>query len=420
MLHEIKPASLHGKMKMPASKSFVQRFIAAASLANGMSVIHNPGRSEDVLASMAVAEKLGMYARTLSNGDIMLQPDKPFAGGVLFCRESGLCARMFAPIAATFGRDFSIDGERSLKRRHLLHELRQLEQFGMSVNAVNGDIPISLSGKLKSAAAVIDASRSSQLLTGLLMALPVCDQDSSVIADSLVSKPYVDMTVDMLKRCGVEVANEGPEYFIRGNQTYKPIETDAETDWSAASNIMVAAALCGELEISGLNNDSFQADKTIVSVFERSNVDYTWLDDSSMIVRQSNPKAFSLDLTDAPDLFPAVVPLALRADGPCRFTHVNRLVNKESNRLKAVIREYTKMGARFEEQGDDSVIVYPGKLHFSNVNSWGDHRIVMSLSIAGMANQGVSIHDSGHVAKSWPDFFNQIQKAGGKISAHLR
>ncbi|HKK67052.1 MAG TPA: hypothetical protein VJ946_02530, partial [Bacteroidales bacterium] len=253
MLHEIKPASLNGKMIMPASKSFVQRFIAAASLAKGMSVIHNPGRSEDVLASMAVAERLGMYARTLSNGDIMLQSDKPFAGGVLFCRESGLCARMFAPIAATFGVDFSIDGERSLKRRHLVHELKQLEQFGMSVNAVKGDIPVSLSGKLQAAAAIIDASRSSQLLTGLLMALPVCDQNSTITAESLVSKPYVDMTVDMLKRFGVEVTNDGNKYLIPGNQTYKPLETNAETDWSAASNIMVAAALCGELEISGLN-----------------------------------------------------------------------------------------------------------------------------------------------------------------------
>src|SRR6056297_2344800 len=400
MLHEIKPASLNGKMIMPASKSFVQRFIAAASLAKGMSVIHNPGRSEDVLASMAVAERLGMYARTLSNGDIMLQSDKPFAGGVLFCRESGLCARMFAPIAATFGVDFSIDGERSLKRRHLVHELKQLEQFGMSVNAVKGDIPVSLSGKLQAAAAIIDASRSSQLLTGLLMALPVCDQNSTITAESLVSKPYVDMTVDMLKRFGVEVTNDGNKYLIPGNQTYKPLETNAETDWSAASNIMVAAALCGELEISGLNYDSFQADKTIVSVFEKSNVDFTWLDDTSMIVKKSSPSAFTLDLTDAPDLFPAVVPLALRADGPCRFTNVNRLVNKESNRLKAVIREYTKLGARFEEKGDNSVLVYPGKLHFSNVNSWGDHRIVMSLSIAGMANEGVYIHDSGHVAKS--------------------
>ncbi|MFO7880160.1 MAG: 3-phosphoshikimate 1-carboxyvinyltransferase [Bacteroidota bacterium] len=420
MLHEIKPGELSGEIKMPASKSFVQRFIAASVLADGMSLIHNPGRSEDVLASMAVAQTLGAYARTLSNGDMMIQPDSDFQGGELFCRESGLCARMYAPIVGLFDKDFSINGYRSLKRRHLLHELKQLEQFGLTIRAENEDIPIYFSGKLHAAVTSIDAGRSSQLLTGLLMALPTCDADSHIEARDLVSKPYVDMTTDILQRFGVTIHEDGSEYQIPGKQKYRPLECVAETDWSATANIMVAAAICGDLDILNVNFSSQQADIIILDVFEKAGINYSKISDTALRVKKSRPKAFSLDLTDAPDLFPAIIPLALKSGGPCRFTNINRLINKESNRLKAVIREYGKMGAKFDFVADNEVVLYPGQLSYSDVNSWGDHRIVMSLAIAGIANKGVKIHDSGHVAKSWPEFFTALKKAGGKISAYLR
>ncbi|MEA3448531.1 MAG: 3-phosphoshikimate 1-carboxyvinyltransferase [Bacteroidota bacterium] len=420
MLHEIQHSELKGAVNLPASKSYVQRFLAAALLSKGDASITAPGNAADVLASLSVIQMLGASARIQNNGDFSIKKGKPFAGGELFCGESGLCARMFAPIAGLSGQDFYISGYKSMQRRHFFPDFKQLEAFGLKVKTDDEKIPVHFSGRLKPARATLDASRTSQLLTGLLFALPLCDDDSHIKAENLVSKPYIDMTISLMREFGVSVEVNGDEYHIQGNQSYTPVKRKAETDWSAAANFMVAAALTGECEIRDVSMDSHQADKVILDVFDEASVDYEIKDNNTIVVRQSTPGAFTLELTDVPDLFPALLPLACRAKGPCRFSDLTRLQNKESNRLEALVREYRKLGAEFEMLNNDQMLVHPAELNYADVNSWGDHRVIMSLMIAGIANEGLMIHDSGHVSKSFPDFFEAMKSLNAKCHAYQR
>ncbi len=420
MLHEIQHSELRGAVDLPASKSYVQRFLAAALLSKGGACLSAPGNASDVLAALSVIQMLGASARIQPNGDFSVKKGKGFDGGELFCGESGLCARMFAPIAGLYGKDFTVNGYKSMQRRRLYPDFKQLEAFGMTVKSDDEKIPVRFSGQLTPADVTLDASRTSQLLTGLLLALPLCDNDSHIKAENLVSKPYIDLTISLMQEFGVTVEVVGNEYHIPGNQHYKPIKRKAETDWSAAANFMVAAALAGECEINRLSMDSQQADKVILEVFDDAGIDYDITKNNSIVVRQSTPSSFSLELTDAPDLFPALLPLACRAKGPCRFSDLTRLQNKESNRLEALVREYRKLGAEFEMLNNDQMLVHPAELYYADVNSWGDHRVIMSLVIAGIANEGLMIHDSSHVAKSFPDFFDAMKSLNAKCHAYAR
>jgi 3-phosphoshikimate 1-carboxyvinyltransferase len=419
MMHEIFPSKISGNIQIPASKSFVQRFIAAAVLANGQSEISNPGASDDVLAATHIAEQLGADVRRLATGNILIHGGEKAVGKSLFCRESGLCARLFAPIAAINNESFEITGLPGLNRRNLMHDFEQLQQIGLKIQSKNKELPLNFSGNLNPGTYRIDCSKSSQLLSGLLFAMPMLHADSVIIAENLVSRPYVDMTLSMIQTFGVQIEESELNHFhIPGNQSYKVQKLIAEGDWSAASNLIVAASLSGSLTLENLNLKSSQADRKVLDICENANIPFQ-IENNKLHIQSAKPAGFDLDIIDCPDLFPAVLPLACAASSVSKVYHVERLIHKESNRLDAAMREYSKLGAKFIRQ-KESLEIHPAPLRFSDVNSWGDHRMIMSLSVAAMANRGAMIHDSDHVSKSWPDFFNQLKSIGGKFHAHLR
>ncbi|MDA3911403.1 MAG: 3-phosphoshikimate 1-carboxyvinyltransferase [Bacteroidales bacterium] len=419
MMHEVFPSKINGSVQIPASKSFVQRFIAAAVLANGQSEISNPGASDDILAATHIAEQIGADVRRLANGNILISGGVKVLGQNLFCRESGLCARLFAPIAAINNKSFEISGLPGLNRRNLIHDFDQLKQLGLSIQYENNGLPVNFSGNLNPGTYRIDCSKSSQLLSGLLFAMPMLNADSVIIAENLVSRPYVKMTLSMIRKFGVQIEEREANHFhIPGNQKYKAQKMPAEGDWSAASNLIIAAGLTGSLKLENLNVRSAQADVKVLETCKNAKIPYS-IENNTLIVQNAKPTGFDLDIMDCPDLFPAILPLACAADSVSHVYHVERLMHKESNRLDAAIREYTKLGAKFIRQ-KDSLEIHPAPLRFADVNSWGDHRIIMSLSVAALANRGAMIHDSDHVSKSWPDFFNQLKSIGGEFHAHLR
>lgn len=420
MMHEIFASRLGGKIEIPASKSFVQRFIAAAVLAEGQSKLITPGASDDILTASRVGNQLGAEVRRLINGDLIVTGGMNLSEQPIFCRESGLCARLFVPIAALQGKAFYVDGLPSLSRRHLKFDFLQLEKFGLKCEIQNEGIPARFEGTLKAGEYHLDCSKSSQLLSGLLFAMPLLKQDSIIHADHLVSSPYVDMTLDMMRRFGVVIERrEKDTFIIPGNQAYQAQNMHADGDWSAAANLLVAATLIGKgLEIYNLNVDSVQADKRILYVMKHAEIPF-FVEQNKLIVEAAKPKGFELDIRDCPDLFPAVLPLACASSSVSKVYHIERLVHKESNRLEAAMREYKKLGAQFVQQ-KDSLEIHPAPLKYADVNSWGDHRIIMSLVVAAMANKGAMIHDSDHVSKSWPAFFDQLKSIGGKFHAHLR
>lgn len=418
MMHEINTSSVSGTITVPTSKSYVQRFIAASILAKGESELFNSGLSDDISTSLNIGHLLGASTRVTCNNSIVVNGDFHFEGNDFFCRESGLCARLFTPIIALSGNDFIISGENSLNKRNLSYDLNQLKKFGLEVNFLNDNFPVSIKGQLKATHCNLDVSKTSQMLSGLLFALPLCDGESQICVNQVVSKPYIEMTLSVLRCFGIKIQWTDNIFIIPGNQNYIPQSDTAEGDWSSATNLIVAAALTGNLTIKNLQFDSNQADIKILEILNDAKIKWKKTV-NGITVYKGKPKGFKLDLTDNPDLFPAIIPLACAADSKSYIYHVERLLNKESNRLEAIIREYTKMGAKFTKR-NDVLEIKPAKLQFSDVNSWGDHRIIMSLCIAAMANKGACIHDSGHVSKSWPKFFTEIKKIGGKTNVQLR
>jgi 3-phosphoshikimate 1-carboxyvinyltransferase len=420
MMHEVYPSELKGEISIPASKSHVQRFIAAAMMSDGESTLVNAGHSDDVITALAISNQFGANSRLLSNGTILLTGNFKLVKEEIFCRESGLCGRMFAPIASLSGKPFRINGTDSLKRRDIQKELVQLRNFGLNVESDKGQFPVYFAGKLRPGKFTLDCSNSSQLLSGLLFALPKCNQDSEIQVENLVSYPYVEMTLQMIHRFGVNVNTSTKNVFqIPGNQNYISQNLNAEGDWSAAANMLVAGALCGDIVINNVPLNSKQADRKILDVLEMAKVRYE-IGDNRIAVFKSKPQGFDLDITDCPDLFPAVLPLAFAANTTTHIYRIDRLFKKESNRLEAAMREYRKLGGGFMKYDNEQLDIYPSPLAFSDVNSWGDHRIIMSLTIAGLANSGLVIHDSSHVSKSWPEFFNHINALGGTVNARLR
>jgi 3-phosphoshikimate 1-carboxyvinyltransferase len=244
----VHPSYLKGKVEAPASKSLTQRAIAAGLLAHGTTVIHDPSFCNDSLAAIRIAEALGAVVATGSKGITIESGPLTASPVTLHCGESGLALRMFSPVAALLTDHVSLTGEGSLMKRPVKMIGDALSQLGVKVMTSNGFLPVTLNGRLKGGRAVIDGSTGSQLLTGLLMALPLADGNSEIEVMGLKSRPYINLTLEMLSGFGITVENRDFSHFsIPGNQSYRAREYNVEGDWSGAAFRLVPGALAGEL-----------------------------------------------------------------------------------------------------------------------------------------------------------------------------
>jgi 3-phosphoshikimate 1-carboxyvinyltransferase len=260
----LEPSALKGNIKAPASKSMTQRAIAAALLADGQSIIHNPSYCDDSLAAMSIAVGLGARVEPQVNelkiiGSAILKEPK------LNCGESGLAIRMFSPIAALYPAEITMVGANSLKKRPMFMIEEALNQLGVKCTSSGGFLPLTIQGPIVGGHCEIDGSVSSQLLTGLLMALPLAAKNSEIKVNTLKSKPYIDMTIQILKSFGITVENNNYSFFnVPGNQKYIPQSYTVEGDWSGGAFLLVAAAINGQLCVKGLRKDSMQSDVSII------------------------------------------------------------------------------------------------------------------------------------------------------------
>ena len=410
----LEPSAIKGTLKAPASKSMTQRVIAAALLADGQSIIHNPSYCDDSLAAMSIAVGLGARVEPQVNelkinGSAVLKEPK------LNCGESGLAIRMFSPIAALYPAEIKMVGANSLKKRPMFMIEEALNQLGVKCTSSGGFIPLTIEGPIVGGHCEIDGSISSQLLTGLLMALPLAAGNSEIRVNNLKSKPYIDMTIQILKSFGITVENKDYNLFrIKGNQKYVPHSYIVEGDWSGAAFLLVAGAINGQLSVSGLRSDSMQSDKSIVNALEKAGAHIISGEDQIDITR-SELKAFEFDATESPDLFPPLVALASYCEGKSTIKGVSRLIYKESDRAKAIKEEFGKMGIKIEID-DDLMYVIGGKPQGARVESHDDHRIAMAIAITSLGASGkVSIRDSQCVAKSYPGFFDDLRHVGAIV-----
>ena len=452
-------------LSMPVSKSFAQRAIIAAALADGTSHLRGYTPCGDNEAALQVARNLGAEVNVNGN-EVTINGISAQLGGLnlpeLHVGESGLLTRMLIPVMAQLSPDpVSFTGEKTLLGRPLTGAKEIMDAFEADVIPLKSDVipndtnvipseveespfivrvPLTVKGPLKAGRAEISGKHGSQLISGLLMALPFAEKNSSLIVHEPKSIPYMFITLEVLKKFGIKIGNDmlgGPDFLasdgdwslctemvfkVKGGQKYKAADIDLEGDWSAAANFLVAGAIFGKAELQGLDTTSLQADLSIMDILMDAGASLSQLDgDRGNITVQRAPlKAFRVDASNCPDLFPIISVLAAFCQGTSRLAGVGRLANKESDRAKAILEMLTQMGVRACVEGDEMVIeghslaqrlldncLLKGGLYTSH----HDHRMVMALKVASLGADGpISIDDEQCVAKSFPQFHEIFDK----------
>jgi 3-phosphoshikimate 1-carboxyvinyltransferase len=411
-----------GRLRAPASKSSMQRAVACALLAaGGESVLRNPSRSADCLAALGVARALG--ASVEDGGEVVALrgvrrlPASP-AARFLSCGESGLCIRMFSPIAALFEGEIELRAEGSLRSRPVGMITPPLVELGAECSTASGLPPVRVRGPLRGGWARVDGRESSQFLTGLLIALPLAGQDSVLEVEGLASRGYVDLTLGTMRAFGVQAErDEGfGRFSIPGGQSYREADFQVEGDWSGAAFLLVAGAIAATrrpLEVEGLNPRSAQPDRAILAALRAAGAR---IEESGGLLSVTRDRllGFDFDAADCPDLFPPLVALALACSGESRIRGALRLKGKESDRAAALRGEFAALGGSVEVEGDLMTLRGRGRLAGGVADSRGDHRIAMAAAVASLvADAPVEIEGSDCVSKSWPSFFEDLARIAG-------
>lgn len=406
----IPPGSLRGALTPPCSKSYAQRALACALLAEGRSELHHLGFCDDTRSALHCIETLG--ARVERCGDtLVVEGGLAPRGHTLQVGESGLASRLFTPIAALCNHPIRIEGSGTLLTRPMKTMLEPLRRLGARIKACDGHLPIEVCGPLQGGETWVDGSVSSQFVTGLLLSLPLAPHDTTLRVSNPVSIPYIDITVDTATRFGIEIAHEGyEEFFLAGGQRYNPTSFHIEGDWSAAAMLLVAGATAGEVEVRNLSSLSKQADTAVCTALERAGAGLICETDRITSLRRPL-RAFEFDATHCPDLFPALAALAASAEGVSVLHGTRRLVRKESNRAESIRTEYGKLGIEVDLSEEDTMRIRGGRIRGGRVSGCGDHRIAMSLAVAALQAEGpVTIEGAECVAKSHPEFFEELEK----------
>jgi 3-phosphoshikimate 1-carboxyvinyltransferase len=414
MRKSVKYSTIDGIIAAPASKSVVQRVIAAALLADGTSHFDNVTLCDDSQAAISIARALGAKIE-LTGRHLKVTGGFNPQQQTLNCGESGLSSRMFAAIAALSFRELILTGQPALRKRPADMIPEPLIQLGAHCVADNGHLPLKISGPLKGGKVNIDGSLSSQFLTGLLMALPIIPTDSEITVANLKSKPYIDLTLEILGKFGIRIEHQDyRRFFVPGGQKYQPVDMNVEGDFSGAAFLLVAGALRGRVTVTGLNPDSRQADRAILELLKQAGAQIE-INSNAVHVARSDLQAFACNATHFPDLFPPLVALAVGCQGISRIDGAGRLLYKESNRAVVLKTEFGKLGIDIQIEGD-TMLIPGGQIQGGRTEAHNDHRIAMALAVAGLnAEQPVIIDGVECVAKSYPAFFDDLISVGGNI-----
>ena len=407
----VRRGALRGCVLPPCSKSYAQRALAASLLAKGCSELRNIEFCDDTRSAMRSIECLGARIEQLDDKTLLVEGGLHPRHPKLEVGESGLAARLFTPIASLGGQPIRIEGRGSLLQRTMLPLVKPLKDLGVWVRHHDGCLPLEVCGPLRGGETSIDGSISSQFITGLLLALPLAEEDTQLHVSHAVSRPYLDMTMDAAHHFGVEILHRDyEEFYIAGGQRYTPSVYAIEGDWSAAAMMLVAGATSGEITVENIDVCSRQADTAILRALMRAGVT-TVNDHDSVTVMHKTLHAFEFDATDCPDLFPALAALAASAEGVSKIVGTDRLEHKECHRGEAIFEEYSKLGIEVDISQKNTMYIRGGKIRSARVNAHNDHRMAMSLAVAALnSEQQVVIEGAECVAKSYPRFFDELER----------
>ena len=419
----VSPSEIKGTIIAPSSKSAMQRACAAALIRGGKTVLQNPGTSNDDEAALDIIQQLGAIVER-RDATVIIHSNgvKPVASEIN-CGESGLSVRMFTSIASTSDKQIKVTGGGSLVKRPLHFFNDVLPQVGVHCESDKGFLPLTIQGPLLPKDIEVDGSLSSQFLTGLLFAYSAAGAKNVTISvRDLNSKPYVDLTLKVMKDFGlpVPVNNNFESFFYPdqqlNNSTTQPLNFTIEGDWSGAAFLLVAGAINGDLVVKGLDVFSSQADKAVLQALMQAGANIS-VEESQIQVRKTSLQPFHFNAVDCPDLFPPLVALAAHCNGTSVIEGVHRLTHKESNRAQTLQEEFKKLGVEISLQDDLMIIKGGSAIAGANVHSHHDHRIAMACAVAALeAEGGVVINEAEAVNKSYPQFWEHLQNLNVQLS----
>lgn len=393
---KIQNSILSGTLTVPPSKSAAHRALICSFLAGG-------GNVTPIIASKDMQATVGAINAIKNNES------------VVDSIESGSTLRFMIPVAAALGKEVTFVGRGKLPERPIGDYLRLLPEHNVKCVS-EGGLPLTISGKLTGGRFKIAGDVSSQYITGLLLALPLLEEDSEIILTTkLQSKPYVDMTIKVMADFGVKVEERKGSYYIKGNQQYQLRDYVVEADWSQTAFFLVAGAILGDITLEGLDFNSTQGDKEIVEILKRFGADIT-VTENTVRVKKSSLSGIEIDATDIPDMVPSLAVCAAYAQGKTVIKGAERLRLKESDRIESVVENLKALGVDIIATAD-GMIINGSSINGASLKGYNDHRIVMSMSIAALGASGeVIIDDAESINKSYPHFFEDYNKLGGKAN----
>ena len=414
----IKPKKLAGNVIVPPSKSLSHRAIIAASLAEGTSVISNVLFSKDILATIDAMRACGAIIEKYDDYLIIKGSKVKRVNNLIDANESGSTIRFMIPIAMVCDAEMTFTGQNHLVKRPLDTFLEIFDKQGIKYEKKEDYLPLKVYNGLKPGSYEIRGDISSQFITGLLYALPLLNGDSILkITTKLESKGYVDLTLDILNKFGIEIINNNyEEFIIRGNQQYKPCDYTIEGDFSQSAFFLIAGALGADINLYAMNKDSHQGDKKIIQDIIDLSGDVKYEKDY-LKAYPSATKGAVIDFAQSPDLGPALTVLAVLSEGKSEFINASRLRIKECDRITCMRIELEKMGAKIEENPDGMIIYGVDKLVGAAIDSHNDHRVAMAIAMASLKTEGeIKILNAGCVSKSFPHFWKVFESLGGEVA----
>ncbi len=411
-------SKVNGSVTLPGSKSLSNRILLLAALAKGTTVVENLLDSDDIRHMLGALKLLGV--------DVELNDDKTVAtvhgvGGKfstpsepLFLGNAGTAYRPLTAVLAAVTGEYELIGEPRMEERPIGHLVDALKALGGEVNYLKhlDYPPLKITGgQINGGNVEIDGSISSQFLTALLMAAPLFNGDTTIsIKGTLVSKPYIDITLDVMARFGIDVSHDNYQIFkVKGSQQYQAVERImVEGDASSASYFVAAAAIAGgEIEIKGVGAKSVQGDIGFAKVMEQVGAQIDWYDER-LVVRKGQLKGVDIDANAIPDAAMTLATVALFADGPTAIRNIYNWRVKETDRLYAMATELRKVGAEVVEGEDFIEINPPTEFNDVAIDTYDDHRIAMCFAMVAVGGKPITINDPKCTYKTFPTFFDVL------------
>ena len=404
----VKESKISGSVIAPPSKSYAHRLILASFLSGQRVKINNVGTSQDVLATLNVVKALGASVEIYDNFVIVERKDLT-DGAVLDCNESGSTLRFLMPIVPALNVSATLTGKPSLLSRPNDGLIDCLQKNGAIINGFN------ISGKLKSGTYYLDASVSSQYVTGLLFALSIIDGvNKIVLVNKIVSSPYILITIDVLKTFGVDVGFDGNVLTIVGNSYKNKVkEITVEGDWSGSAFTLALGAVNGSVTVKNLNVNSKQGDKAILDILRDFGATLK-VNNDAVTVSKNELKGIEVDIDSIPDLAQVIASVASNANGKTVLKNISRLKIKESDRALAIVNSLTNLGVSAKIV-NDTIEIIGGAKHGGVIDGGNDHRTVMAGVVSGVTASGdVKILGAQAINKSYPNFLEHFKNLGGK------